>query len=196
MLFVLISIIYIAKYTSPENKKCTICLEIEPIDQFYHKTYTSKTTGEKYKRYRPECIGCSKQKFNSYIEENHDLVYSKKKENHKIHKNNIRFHVQNKIATWRKASIILSDLTVDYLVQLYEQQDGYCYYSNEKMIFGWVDGKVHHNSLSLDKLDPNRGYIQGNVVWCSYLVNTMKQNMSESQFYTYLQNILRNKNVQ
>jgi len=179
----------IANYIPPENKQCTICLIIKSIEQFYYKTYTSKTTGEKYKRYRSECINCSKEYALVYNENNSELISLKKKEKITVHKNNIRFHVQNKIATWRKASIIPSDLTVDYLVNLYNKQDGYCFYTGEKMLFGWVDGKINHNSLSLDKLDPEKGYVQGNVVWCTYLINTMKQNLNEQQFYNTINNI-------
>lgn len=91
-----------------------------------------------------------------------------------------------------KASNIASDLTVEYLVELYSQQNGCCYYSNEKMVFGWIDGKVQHNTLSLDKLDPTKGYVKENVVWCSYLANTMKQDMNEQQFYNYMLKILEN----
>src|SRR5580692_11810231 len=100
----------IAEYVPPENKECTICLDTKPIGQFYFKTYTSKTTGEKYKRYRPECIGCSKTHTINYIEDNYEMVYVKKKENRAERKNDIRFHVQEKISTWRKASLVPSDL--------------------------------------------------------------------------------------
>lgn len=58
------------------------------------------------------------------------------------------------------------------------------------MVFGWVNGKVYRQTMSLDKLDPDKGYIQGNVVWCSYLTNTMKQNMKEDEFYILLSSIL------
>lgn len=181
----------IAEYAPPENKRCTACLLIKPIDQFYYKTYTSNTTGEKYKRYRPECILCSKNLTSFYIKENYETVYAKKKEVRVERKNDIKFHVQEKISTWRKASVVPSDLTVDYLIELYNKQDGYCHYSGDKMVFGWVDGKIHVNSLSLDKLEPSKGYVQGNVVWCSYLCNTMKQNMSELEFYSFISKILR-----
>jgi hypothetical protein len=35
--------------------------------------------------------------------------------------------------------------------------------------------------------------VQGNVAWCSYLANTMKQNMTEQEFYDYMKNILQYK---
>ena len=183
----------IAEYVVPENKKCTFCLETKAIDQFYYKTYTSKTTGEKYKRFRVECISCSKLSIKNYIIDNYDLVYSKKKANRAANKNDIKYHVQEKISGWRKKSVVKSDLTIDYLVDLYHKQAGNCYYTGTRMIFGWADGKIHHDSLSLDKKDPAKGYTKENVVWCSYLVNTMKNNLSEDEFYLCIRKILQLK---
>lgn len=36
-------------------------------------------------------------------------------------------------------------------------------------------GKATDNSPSLDKFNPNLGYVQGNVCWISFKANTMKQ---------------------
>jgi len=54
-------------------------------------------------------------------------------------------------------------------------------------------GKPLPNSLSLDRLIPSEGYIQGNVVWCSYFINTMKGNLSEREFYDLMNTILNKK---
>ena len=139
---------------------------------------------------RSVCRSCEAKSTREYLSTNSDRRSEIKKKHREKYYGTIKYHVQEKISTWRKASCVPSDLTVEYLVDLYKKQDGYCYYSGEKMIFGWVDGKVHHNSLSLDKLDPNKGYVQGNVVWCTYLVNTMKQNLTETEFYAVLSKIL------
>lgn len=180
----------ITDYVPPTNKICTICLFDKPIDQFYYKTYTSKTTGEKYKRYRAECIACSKSTYKEYRLENSDLVNSKKRDRYQT---DLRYRIQSRIATYRKNSCVPSDLTIDYLISLYEQQDGYCYYTGSKMVLGWVNDKIHPNTMSLDKKDPSKGYVQGNVVWCSYLANTMKRHMTEQEFYAYMKNILKYK---
>src|SRR5271157_847822 len=105
-------------------------------------------------RERSTCQTCEARLAREYMAANkHKRSEAKKKHRDKFY-GTIKYHVQEKISTWRKASCVPSDLTVDYLVDLYNQQNGYCFYSGEKMVFGWVDGKVHHNSLSLDKLDP------------------------------------------
>lgn len=180
----------IENYVPPENKICSICGDKKDINMFYHKTYTSKTTGEKYKRYRIECIFCTKNLSKQYKANNTELVNSKKKF---LYQHDIKNRIQNRISAYRKNSCVPSDLTVDYLLDLYGQQDGYCYYTGRKMILGWLDGKCHHDTLSLDKLDPSKGYTKGNVVWCSFLSNTMKRNMTELQFYEIMEQILINR---
>jgi hypothetical protein len=180
----------IKTWQAPTEKLCNGCQLLLPIENFSHKTYTSKTTGEKYDRYRSRCKNCEANKTKIYKKTNPELVALKKKERNARLKNDIRHHVQEKISNWRRNSITISDLTVDYLVDLYHQQNGLCYYSKVEMIFGFVDGKIHHNSISLDKLDPEKGYTQGNVVWCSFLTNSMKQNLKEEEFYEMIKKVI------
>ena len=128
-----------------------------------------------------------------YRKNNLDKTRAAKQKRKEKFKGTILYHVQNKINSYKYASSstgIESDLTVDYLVDLYDHQSGLCHYTNEKLIFGYVNGKIHHNSISLDKLDPSKGYVIGNVVWCNYLVNTMKQSLTEEEFFAYIKNIL------
>lgn len=139
------------------------------------------------------CKTCEAAHTKEYWDAHKDKKAEIKQRYKDAHQNTIEYHVQEKIATWRKASSVPSDLTVDYLVWLYLQQGGLCYYTGEPMLYGWVDGKVHDNSLSLDKLDPSLGYVKSNVVWCTYLANTMKQGKSEPDFYRFIEKILTYK---
>jgi hypothetical protein len=172
------------------EKLCKDCRQpaSETVVFGFHK-YTLKD-GIKYCE-RSTCRACEAKIAREYTAANKNKRAEIKKRHRDKYFGTIKYHVQEKIATWRKASCIPSDLTVEYLVELYEKQGGYCHYSGEKMVFGWVDGKVHHNSLSLDKLNPNKGYVRGNVVWCTYLVNTMKRNMTVEEFYTTIDKILK-----
>lgn len=169
------------------GKACKDCGKFPHETVFSTRAYTNKNSVVLSQK--SICNTCEAKRAKKRRQENSDRIADIKQRYRDKHYGTIRHHVQEKISTWKKASCTHSDLTVDYLVSLYERQDGYCYYSGEKMVFGWVDGKVHHNSLSLDKLDPAKGYVQGNVVWCSYLVNTMKQNMTDKQFYNTIDKI-------
>ena len=53
-----------------------------------------------------------------------------------------------------------SDLTLEFLCDLYEKQKGLCYYSQVKMTF---DGAY---KMSIERLDNDIGYLQSNVVFC------------------------------
>jgi len=170
------------------GKICKVCLQPASLTVVFglHKHTSKKGVGAYEKTI---CKACEAEKARKYRQNNRDKTSKNKKRYRDKNRGTIKYHVQERIAQWRKASNVMSDLTVDYLVDLYNQQDGLCYYSGETMVFGWIDGKVNHNSLSLDRLDPSKGYIQGNVVWCTYLINTMKQNLTEQQFYKTINKI-------
>lgn len=84
---------------------------------------------------------------------------------------------------WKKRDAA-SDLTVEYLVKLWEDQQGCCYYTGVPMTPG-AKGTARLDSASLDKLDPNAGYRQGNVVWATHLANTSKGPRNEAEFYEF-----------
>ena len=72
------------------------------------------------------------------------------------------------------------DIDVDYLLNLYSKQDGKCFYSGMKMNVVKKDPSKTHDpfKMTLDCINPEAGYTKGNVVWCAYCVNSMKQKMS------------------
>jgi hypothetical protein len=78
----------------------------------------------------------------------------------------------------------LKDLPFDidsaYLLSIYPA-DGVCPVMGIKMKFGFTPTKRsggNPDSPSLDRLDPNKGYVKGNVVWMSFRANAIKQNAS------------------
>jgi len=78
---------------------------------------------------------------------------------------------------------ITFDISVPYLMELYSNQDGKCFYSGLNMNIVKKDASKTHDpfKMTLDCIDPRLGYVAGNVVWCAYCVNSMKQKMSLSR---------------
>lgn len=77
------------------------------------------------------------------------------------------------------------DITKEYLVEQWDRQRGRCFYTDEEIDFSFVtDSKVapHLRTPSLDKLTPRLGYTIGNVVWCSYGINRMKNDLDYATF--------------
>lgn len=86
----------------------------------------------------------------SYLKQRR-LIKQKRKE-----KDPVYFHIQERISSWRKKDSH-SDLTVDYLVEIWNNQKGECYYTGVKMIPGG-HSNIINSSASLDRLDPSKGY--------------------------------------
>lgn len=69
------------------------------------------------------------------------------------------------------------DLTTEILVELFQKQDGRCFYTDLKMSIALGEGNTRYQ-LSLDRIIPERGYTSGNVVWCTRKANTIKSDMT------------------
>jgi hypothetical protein len=80
------------------------------------------------------------------------------------------------------------DVSLDYLVKLWEDQKGICFYTGEPLLLD--RGRSKWMSGSLDRVDASRGYEIGNVVWTSRLVNTSKGQRTAKEFVTFCQKVV------
>ena len=90
------------------------------------------------------------------------------------------------------------DLDAEYLIQLWNFQNGKCFYTGEAIDFTLTtvsQNYPHMLTPSLDRLSPMRGYVKGNVVWCSYKINRMKSDLTYKEFIELSMTVLRNKGV-
>jgi len=69
------------------------------------------------------------------------------------------------------------DLTLEHLIDQFNDQGGRCFYTNKELVFD-LQGESKFNSTSVDKIIPEDGYIDGNIVFCLFRINTIKSNMS------------------
>ncbi len=89
------------------------------------------------------------------------------------------------------------DLALEDLVELWINQSGNCYYTNEPMnLQAKTEGRKapHINFPSVDRLVPSNGYVKNNVAWCRYGVNRMKNMLSEQEFISFCKKVLENRN--
>lgn len=175
-------------YKMPLKKKCNQCQKILPLSKFSLRN--EKRLSGIVQRPRSKCKSCENANIKLWYA---NPKAKARKWNYRKQKraSHIKYKIQDRIAVWRKKTPG-SDLTVDYLVSLWEKQKGLCYYTGLKM--NWRANKIEKLGMSLDRVNPSLGYIQGNVVFCCYLVNTMKWQHSEKEFYKFMKKILRYKN--
>lgn len=83
-------------------------------------------------------------------------------------------------------------LTLEYLDALWEKQNGRCAYSNRQLE---IPTKSNKGTASIDRIDSEVGYIEGNVQFVHKSINTMKWNMGEAEFLQTIEEIYNYKKV-
>jgi len=80
----------------------------------------------------------------------------------------------------------------EYLYELFKRQQGKCALSG-------VDMKIEKGAitcLSLDKIEPDKGYTKGNVQWLAWAVNRAKGDMPQAVFISMCEHVLSHQKVQ
>ena len=72
-------------------------------------------------------------------------------------------------------------LDLDYVMGIYDAQKGNCALSGIKMTYISGKGRIPTN-ISIDRIDSNLGYIEGNIQLVCCAVNLAKSNWSEEEF--------------
>lgn len=88
------------------------------------------------------------------------------------------------------------NLTVEYLLSLWESQHGICALSGVPMTFERYQGRIPTN-VSIDKINKERGYIIGNIQLVCMACNQIKSDWSEETMYNICKKIVEqyeNKN--
>ena len=91
---------------------------------------------------------------------------------------------------------LVFEIDINYIKELYSKQSGKCYYSKLPLNIVKNQESGLHDSfkMTLDRLDPEKGYVKGNVVWCAYCINSFKLNMSKDKIVEVCKAIINNFN--
>ena len=67
------------------------------------------------------------------------------------------------------------NITHKDLVDLWNRQNGLCYYSKQPMTLpSGTHRKPNHNRVSVDRYDNTKGYVKGNIRLCKWIANQAK----------------------
>lgn len=83
-----------------------------------------------------------------------------------------------------------------YLLDIYNKQNGKCFYTDRIMNTDFGIG-ASSDSISVDRVIPAQGYVKGNVVLCCRKINSVKNDLSLEEIKSYMPNWfqrLRNSN--
>lgn len=141
------------------DRTCCTCKRTFPIEEFPKATNKS---GHRYK-----CKECARKRDNE------------------IKSNDIRVYFADLLKTSKqtakKRNIDCHELDVDFLVELYNKQDGKCAISGIPMTHIAGQGVVATN-VSMDRIDNTVGYKKDNVQLTCRFINQAKLNLSMEQF--------------
>ena len=170
------------------KRQCKTCMKIYDniSDNFHVKRYHyNPDRSVKYTTYLTDCIPCYRIKQAEW-----------RSETRKDYKKFIQWNTKS-IRSRAKLSGLDFDLTQESMILQFENQGAKCFYTGQSLDFSIVvpahnTKRTHPHRLapSLDRLDPSKGYVQGNVVWCVYYVNRMKNDLSYDEFIDTCRTIL------
>ena len=143
---------------------CNKCGETKPVERF---PFNRK--GGKYEGRLSYCQDCRTKQMRQAL-------------------NNPRAYMQDKANRLRIRSSAAGrefNLTCEYLLNLYEAQERRCIYTDEPLRFTIGEGSKP-GSASVDRVDTTKGYVEGNVVFCSRRANVIKHNMTLTEFAEWM----------
>jgi hypothetical protein len=82
-------------------------------------------------------------------------------------------------------------LTIEYLSKLFEKQNRKCALTGDNIYFSEARKYKMETSASLDRIDNNKGYINGNVQFVSKKVNFAKHKTSEEDFINMCRKVVK-----
>lgn len=74
-------------------------------------------------------------------------------------------------------------ISVEALLQLWDRQEGRCAYTGRKMFISDAEGgKRRYDTLSVDRVNSQQGYLNDNIVLCTWWANVAKHELGVSEF--------------
>jgi len=150
-----------------KTKQCTKCKKVKPLSEFGNSKYTKD--GKTYK-----CLQCKREYAKNYLiknKHNPEIIYKK-----------LRFNAKN---FGKKFT-----LTLDEFEQWYTKQEfkcGYCNLPEEDLKH--VDDtfmKMSKNRLTVDCIDNDIGYADGNLILACIRCNNLKSDILNFEQMRYI----------
>lgn len=135
-----------------ETRKCCKCRLMKHVNHFYK--HNKNRSG-----YQTCCASCTKDRNHESRGTLHGFLL-------KILQST-RQSSKRKKTRGRSAAVATSTLTISELREIWDRQEGLCYYS--KLLMSIVIGSDW--LATIERLDPNKGYTKENVVFCCYELN-------------------------
>lgn len=150
---------------SDSEAKCRKCGDVKDISEFQFGR-----KGQKYEYRFSYCNGCRQKQLYLNLNSGIDKFL------------NDKYH---RLVNRCKKLKIICTITRDEFIAQFHKQNGRCFYTDEEMICKVGAGK-HRNSVSIDKIVPDKGYIIDNFVFATNKVNTCKNDLTLEEIQKWM----------
>lgn len=88
------------------------------------------------------------------------------------------------------------EVSIEYLWELFLKQDRRCALSGRLLQFGRINKDRANTTVSIDRINSSKGYVEGNVQWVHKKINIMKNVYSQEEFLNLCKEVVKhNKNL-
>jgi hypothetical protein len=158
------------------DKQCSICGIFKTKDDFYISQRGSK------------CKNCVLEITREYKKNKRKNPEFRKIESEKQKQRKVRLW-QNDLINKTKRNGVEHNLTIDFINELYEKQNGLCYWFKVPLIPSLE--KKYPQQPSLDRLDITKGYTKDNVVLSCYSANIGRNENTVESWENFLKILLK-----
>lgn len=85
---------------------------------------------------------------------------------------------------------IVFNITLEYAEKLLQTQKFRCALSGLPIITHLLKNEQRNNTASIDRINPDLGYVEGNIQWVHKDINCMKNDFQENEFFAYINAIM------
>ena len=173
---------HLLSYDDCGNKRCNTCDLWKPISDF-HKHAKGKPA--------PACKPCTLKARKIWSDLNFDKIKERQWRALSKTENKLRWLYGAARTRAKKKNIPFIVSKKEWFNQ-WSLQKSKCYYTGVHMTNINGKGKCTTN-ISIDRIEPEKGYVKGNYVFCADAVNRMKLSHSVNEFLEWIELIYKNK---
>lgn len=167
-------------FWSYSHKDRSIAREQWLSPEAYNKKETSRVEFQKSKAY--------KEKYKKDYQRKKEYISIRDKNRKEIYKTHNPFRLMiSGLKSGAKKRRLVFELTFEDLQQIWDNQDGKCYYTGLDMNFTY--NLSLPKQMSLDRKDSNKGYTKDNCVLCCQFINYAKHDYKMEDFLEFLQEL-------
>lgn len=162
------------RYVNEGYKFCKGCSKILPLTSEYFHTCSQSNSG-----FYSMCKNCKRERRYKFTKYSLESVLNRRY-------SSIKCRAKSK--EWK------IDFEKEYLLELWNKQNGLCALSGLQMTFSKT-GVCDPMNVSVDRIDSNKHYTKDNVQLVCYVLNVMKTNLPMKEFLKICKSVIKyNKN--